>query len=103
MFSAPTQFDRQNPYFDQDLPGHMGPEPPGSFKEGSRGQLYGKLTTRHHTLYTCPKTNHVRFLENLSGPEASIANIIAALDPCVELSRIIGIIFPIGVKQSRLV
>ena len=29
---------------------HMGAEPQNSFKGGSRGPLYGKLTTRHHRL-----------------------------------------------------
>ena len=30
---------------------HMGAEPQNSFKGGSRGPVYGKLTTRHHRLW----------------------------------------------------
>ena len=46
---------------------HMGPELQNSFKEGTSGQLYGKLTIRHHVFRKYVPPNQTRPVFGLFG------------------------------------
>ena len=53
---------------------HMGPELQNSVKEGSRDQLYGKLTVRHHVFRNYVSPNRTRPVFGLFGLQTNLTN-----------------------------